>query len=103
MPYAGGRFGTHSELEASVNIPESLKLRGNVNRIMEMKKKGKEPSQIAEVFCNHGIKIDAAAVTAIISSYDALTSKALPKSAISETVKPFDPVEFTRDFILRHA
>lgn len=76
-----------------MGIGKALKYHGNINRIMEMHAGNMGPCAIAGTFCDHGIDITAQQVSNIISSYSALTSKALPKSvahdAINTTVVAF--------------
>ncbi|MFG0865164.1 hypothetical protein [Pseudomonas sp. FYR_7] len=61
---------------------KALKYRGNINRILEMHEHGNGPNAIAGTFQDHGIDVTPNQVKAILDSHDALSSKALPKSAV---------------------
>lgn len=66
---------------------KSLKHRGNVNRIMEMHEQGIGVHAIVGTFQDYGITVTTTQVEGIIGSYDELSAKALPKSAVKALTK----------------
>lgn len=70
-----------------MRFDKSLKLQGNINRIIEMNEAGVGVNAIAGIFQDHGMNINAGDVRAVIKISEELTKKAIPKKSVDQLIK----------------
>jgi hypothetical protein len=69
-----------------MRIDKSLKLNGNINRILEMNAAGVGVNAIAGTFQDYGMNINADDVRGVLKISEELTKKAIPKKAVKQLI-----------------
>ncbi len=77
-----------------MKLNQSLKLHGNLNRVIELDEAGIGENTIVGLFADNDIDITVNDVRSILRIKDTLTNKALPKSVVKQTIKSAKTINF---------